>query len=327
MQLAKALFQTSFNTRFIQIATNENELTGPGFSGFPETIPEDAEAVIYTVEDGTARVVGEAKEAFGAIDLLGFREFFNPLLQAIDIKWRVKSERMGRDIVMMPRGKFVEKFWVNGEFVLQVEDVHVEEFLEIDLGMVGAKNLRLRVEFGEFGFDEGDLHVIDEIDFVEQEVVGHHDLFASRFLVLHLSEDLFGIDDGDDGVEADEFLQRRDVRKSLRNGAGVGDARRFDQDVVEAAFFQKFLDAFNEVFADGAADAAITHFEEFVFLVFNELAVNTNFADFVDDNSKFIIVLPAQYIVEKGGFARAEKAGENGNGDDFLRHVRNTRNG
>ena len=125
---------------------------------------------------------------------------------------------------------------------------------------------------------------------------------------------LLGIDHGDDGVESHELLELRNVQERLGNGAGVGDAGGLDQKVIESAALEELLDALYEVLADGAADAAVVHLDDLLGLVFDELAVDADGADFVDDDAEFISVLLPEDEIQKGGLAGPQEAGEDGGG-------------
>ena len=66
------------------------------------------------------------------------------------------------------------------------------------------------------------------------------------------------------GAEAgEEGRGRRDApRGRSRNGQRLGDASRFDQQIVETALFRELPHFAQEIVAQGAADAAICHFDE-----------------------------------------------------------------
>ena len=111
---------------------------------------------------------------------------------------------------MMPRVEFVEELRIGGELSVEVEGVHVEQLLEVHLRLVGAEDLRVRIELARLLFDAVEVRLIDEIGFVEQKEIGHGDLLAGGLGLLHLFLDLLGIDDGDDRVEPDELLKLRE---------------------------------------------------------------------------------------------------------------------
>ena len=104
--------------------------------------------------------------------------------------------------------------------------------------------------------------------------------------------------------------------KGLGDGGGIGEAGGLDQNGVELALaaHQAFDDA-DEVAAHGAADAAVVHFENFFVGVHDEIVVDADFAEFIDDHRKFLAMMLGEDAVEQSGLARAEIAGENGDGD------------
>ena len=113
------------------------------------------------------------------------------------------------------------------------------------------------------------------------------------------------------------MLELRDVEKSLRDRTGVGDAGGFDEQIVEATFFEEILHAFHEILADGAAKAAVAKFQDIILGSFDERAVDPDLADFIDDDSKLVAVLLLEDVVQQRGFPGAEKASQDRNGDRF----------
>ena len=51
-----------------------------------------------------------------------------------------------------------------------------------------------------------------------------------------------------------------------------------------------------------------------------QTCVNVDFADVVDDHGDVIAFLVVQYVIQEGGFSRAEVTGEQGDRHDFLLH-------
>jgi hypothetical protein len=74
-------------------------------------------------------------------------------------------------------------------------------------------------------------------------------------------EDVLSIDQGYDRIEAGVLLKLGDVQKSLRHRTGVGNPGGLDQDIIQIGSFEQFLNAFNQVFSDGATDATIAHLD------------------------------------------------------------------
>ena len=124
------------------------------------------------------------------------------------------------------------------------------------------------------------------------------------------------VHDGDDAVEPETLLHLVVHEEGLRDRPGVRHAGRLDEDVVEpvAAFHELPEDA-DEVAADGAADAAVVHLEDLLLGVDDEFVVDADLAELVlDDGDAFAVTL-GEDVVEEGGLARAEEAGEHGDGD------------
>lgn len=80
------------------------------------------------------------------------------------------------------------------------------------------------------------------------------------------------------------------------------------------AFHEAGHDA-NEVAAHGAADAAIVHFEDFFVRAHDQVVVDADLAKLIDDNRVFLAVRFGQNTVEERGFAGAEIAGKDGDGN------------
>ena len=79
-------------------------------------------------------------------------------------------------------------------------------------------------------------------------------------------------------------------------------------------------DLFQQVFAQGAADAAVAHLHQFFFRAIEAdvplyfTAVDVDLAHVVDDHGDAQIVAIAQDVVQQRAFSCAKEAGKNGNG-------------
>src|SRR5581483_10088401 len=83
---------------------------------------------------------------------------------------------------------------------------------------------------------------------------------------------------------------------------------------------QAFHDA-HEVAAHGAADAAIVHLEHFLIGADDEVVVDSDLAEFVDNDGVFLAVILRQDAVQQRGLAGPEIAGQHGHGNfGSLRH-------
>ena len=185
--------------------------------------------------------------------------------------------------------------------------------VEGDVGVLRAVDFRDGVDGADAGFERRELGVGDEVGFVEDDDVGEGELLHGFIVGAEVLENVFRVDDGDDGVEAEVGLHLVVGEKSLRDGAGVGEAGGLYEDAVEGllALHEAAEDA-DEIAADGAADAAVVHLEEFFVGLDDELVVHADLAEFVFDHGEFLAVLFGEDAVEERGFAGAEEAGEDG---------------
>ena len=164
-----------------------------------------------------------------------------------------------------------------------------------------------------------EFYLLDEQTFHVVLVVVAEELFAVQKFVGHAH----GVHHGDDAVEAahrgHDFVAQRD---GLGDGHGFADAARFNENVVEAAGGDEIENLLHEIVLEGAADAAVGKGNEAAFHLhvaafFDERGVDVDFADVVDDDGDLVAFLIGKHVIEQRGLARAEVAGENGDGDYF----------
>ena len=63
----------------------------------------------------------------------------------------VELERVGGDVVVVSAFlDLVEEVGIDAQLVIDIERIHVEEFLQVHLGAVCAENSRVGIEFADF---------------------------------------------------------------------------------------------------------------------------------------------------------------------------------
>ena len=169
--------------------------------------------------------------------------------------------------------------------------------------------------------DVGEFVCADEINLIQHDNIGKGDLvfyFGGAFkLILQPT----CINNGDHGVELCAGGYVLIDEKGLGDGGRIGEAGGFDDDGVEfaLAFHQAFDDP-DQIAPHGAANAAIVHFEHFFIGSDHEIIINADFAELIDNDSKFLAVRLGEDAVQERCLARAEIAGEHGDGN-FFGHV------
>ena len=146
-------------------------------------------------------------------------------------------------------------------------------------------------------------------------------------------EEIGGVHDRNHRVEARDFLQALPVfigeGEGLRDGQRFGDACGLDEQVVKATLLGEARYFLEQVVAQGAADAAIGHLDEFFFRaaelsapVADEFRVDVDLAHIVHDDRHAAAFAVVEDMVEERGFSGAEEAGENGDGELFEKRGR-----
>ncbi len=192
----------------------------------------------------------------------------------------------------------------------------------------------------------GDGPVVEQIGLVEQDHVGAAELVFEQFVqrafvvefrvglalgidgVLVVGKAAFGegraIDHCDDAVDGDaraDFRPAERLHERLRQGQAGG----LDDDVIGGFIaVDELLHGRYEIIGHGAADAAVGQFDHVVLTAqliaatLQYLAIDTDVAEFVDDQGDALAVGVFQHVVHEGGLAGTEEAGDDGGGN-FLR--------
>jgi hypothetical protein len=138
-------------------------------------------------------------------------------------------------------------------------------------------------------------------------------LLLGLVAIVEVAREVDGIGDGDNGVEAVFLLDSGVEEEGLGDGGGVGEAGGFEEDVVVIFFLLvEFVQDAQEVAADGAADTAVA--EDLLLRADDDGVVDAGLAEFVFDDGDTLAGELDEEVVEEGGLARAEEAGEDGHG-------------
>jgi hypothetical protein len=124
------------------------------------------------------------------------------------------------------------------------------------------------------------------------------------------------VHDGDDPIEPEAFPHVFVHEERLCHRPGVRETGGLDEDVIELVPSpHEVAENADEIAANGAADAAVVHLEHLLVGIDHEFVVDADFAEFILDDGDAFAVLSGEQMVEQGGLARTEEAGEDGDGD------------
>ena len=124
---------------------------------------------------------------------------------------------------------------------------------------------------------------------------------------------MLGVDERDDAVQAQPVTKARGVEKGLRDRGRIGQPARFDEDPVGRPFsVQQVAERFDEVLADGTADAPAVGRDQALHTTDDQILIDTDLAGFVLDDRDAKVGCSAQDAVEQGRLAGTEIARQNG---------------
>ena len=225
---------------------------------------------------------------------------------------------------------------IHRQRTLEIERPDVEHTLYRHVGITGPEDFRSPVNCADAALDALEFRFAHEVDLVEQDHVGEGDLLAGFFHFIEMLLDVMRIDDGDDGIEQELLLEFVVKKKRLSDRARICHAGRFDDDVVELiATLEELPQDTQQIAADGAADAPIVGFEDFLFGANDELMIDADLTELVFDDSDPLAMILGENAVEQRGLSRPQKSRQDGDGHpirgshivthDNVRHGQNRR--
>ena len=226
---------------------------------------------------------------------------------------------------------------------VEVEAAGVEDLVQGDLPHAHGLDVGVGVEPAQDGHQLLALGLADQVNLADEDHVGELHLLDQQvgdraFVLLaqgfatagqavglmEIAQEVHPVDHRDHGVQPRQVGQAASLLIAEGEGLGhrqrLADAGGLDQQVVEAAVAGQAADLVEQVFAQGAADAAVAHFHQLLFgaveadVLLDGGTVDVDLAHVVDDHRDLAAFAVLQHMVEQGALAGAEKAGQHGNG-------------
>ena len=131
-----------------------------------------------------------------------------------------------------------------------------------------------------------------------------------------MQEDVLGIDERDNGVQAKLLLHFWVGEERLGHRGGISEAGGLDENGIEPILaLHQPTENTEEIAAYGAANAAVIHFENFLVRLNDQLVVDAHFTELIFNHRNFFAVLLRKNTIEQSGFSGAEEASENRDGN------------
>src|SRR5215470_4819984 len=326
-----------------QLAADEDDAAFAFLARLPRALVVAIENHVHALEHEALVIVLERQDALAAQNVrpLDLHELLHPGEKLVGVERLVGLERdrlhLFVVIVFQPAVVMVRMIMIMSMIVIVIvvmmttvaEEFRLELHDAVEIESITPEHLRQRnpaalglVQLG-VGVDPADarLHFaervgLDQIGLVEQDDVGERDLILCLRRVLEAVLQPFGVGDRDHRVEPGVAADIVVHEERLRHRRGIREPSGLDDDGVELALpAHQPVDDAHEVAAHGAADAAVVHLEYFFIGADDEIVVDSDLAEYVDDDGVLLPVRLRQDAVEQRGLAGAEIAGEHGDGD------------
>ena len=191
------------------------------------------------------------------------------------------------------------------------KQTHTHEQWQGDIALFRTQDARVLFDLSQGRFDGLQTLLIDQIRLVEQQDVAIDHLRASHFTLQQIRAEVFGIDQGDDRVEARLITQ---LTPQERHGhwQGVCQACGLHHEIVNGVWTgQDSVDGLEQLAVDRTADAAVAQLHHVFPGADHQVVIDADLAEFIHQNGCFHTVLVGEDVVEQCGFARTEKPSEN----------------
>ncbi len=128
--------------------------------------------------------------------------------------------------------------------------------------------------------------------------------------VVNTVEEMGSIDNGDHLIEFNAGAQFIIDKECLDHRPGVSKPGCFNDNAIKGLGpFQQTGNNADQITAHRAADTAIIHFKDFFIDTDNQIVINTDFPEFINDNSVILVVVFSQNAVQQCCLSRPEVSG------------------
>ena len=221
---------------------------------------------------------------------------------------------------------------VDFQLAVEVEALQIEHVLDRHDAEIGRLLRRARVHVLDAVHQCGHVVGFGEVGLADEDLVGEADLPACFLAGVELRLGVHGVDQGQHRVEQIAAGDLVVHEEGLRHRAGVGQAGGFDDHALEVQFalappFGQVGQRGAQVFTDRAAHAAVVHLDDLLLGVgHQDLVVDVLLAEFVFDDGDLLAMCLGEHALEQRGLAGSQEAGEDGDGNQALRHGRSAEN-
>jgi len=209
----------------------------------------------------------------------------------------------------------LEEFRVDFRRAAEIEAADLEHLVQRDIAAECPVDRGDRVYPADAPLEGAEVGRGHKVGLVQEDHVGEGHLLHRLVVGVEVGRDMLRVHHGHDRVETEAAAHLVVREEGLRDGRGVGEARRLYEDAVQPvlALEEAPQDA-DQVAAHGAADAPVVHLEKLLVALDDELVVDAHLAKLVLDHGQLSPVPLREDPVEQGCLSGAEESGEDGDG-------------
>ena len=218
-------------------------------------------------------------------------------------------------LVVMP---IVQEIRVNIQLGVEIEAAQVKHLRQRHIPKVHRLLRRTGVHVLEAVLQGVEFLRRHEVGLADEDLVRKPHLAARFLAVVELLRRVLGIHQGEDGVEQEAFSNFVVHEEGLGHGARVSQTGGFNHHTLKvqfalAALLGQITQGGAQVFADGAAHAAVAHLDDLLVGVrHQDVVVDVFLAKLVLDDRNLLAVGLGEHALEQGGFSGTQKTGEDG---------------
>ena len=187
---------------------------------------------------------------------------------------------------------------------------HAQQQGQGHLAVTGAQDAGVGFDLLEMALQGREPLLADQIALVQQQDVAVHHLGPGHFALVNRVTEVFSIDQGDDRIKPGGIAQ---VTSEEGHGhrQGIGQAGGFDHQVVHRLGpLQDPIHRFEQLAIDRAANTAVAQLHHVFAGGDDQVVVDADFAEFIHQYGGFKPLLVTEDVVQQGGFAGPQKAGD-----------------
>ncbi len=222
----------------------------------------------------------------------------------------------------------IQKIRINVELGIQVETLQIEHLRQGHFPEMHHFLGRTRIHVLEAVLQSIQVLGGNQVGLADEDLVGKTHLTTRLLAVIELLGCVFGVNQGQDRIEQKSLCNLIVHEKGLRYRPRIGQTGGLDHDAVKteqplATLGSQQLQGGSQILANGATNTPIAHLNDLLVRVrHQDVVVDVLFTKLVLDHGDLLAVGLGQHTLEQGGFARTQKTGQDGGGDEGHERLR-----